>query len=476
MGLAASQARLLTITSRLSSNELKQQQIANTKMRLANDSDTISSEYSRALNNQTLKFDDVPMTYDALAAAGYEVKNADGTTTMASYETRRKYPDAPDPGPAPSKTDSKYNTKKTYNVSIQWDGVTYNGQKILLKNNSANIDGESVSFETQLQQLKVTKSNTDNAEKVKPSITTAKSSAYTASRANDTHLVLDESRELTDPNLSVNDPFGDSGNNGLTKKPYLNEIKQAQVKEISGHEEPLYTVAEARTNMGTALDDMNTASSALNNNGYSSYASQLNNLYSSYNSLRSSGSKSAIAEAGTAMYNKLNSILTAIGNETKTITEWDKTKTISYSFTRTTFNEAAYNADLAEWQEKYNMFTATETVNTSSGTQEEFINNLKNNPQFLIQGLLSGYLELWKDGQQVSLSSDTRILTEYDKSDDAQAEAKYNAEMAKINRKEKMLDMQMKQLDTEYQALSSELESVKSIISNHASKDFELFS
>ena len=56
------------------------------------------------------------------------------------------------------------------------------------------------------------------------------------------------------------------------------------------------------------------------------------------------------------------------------------------------------------------------------------------------------------------------------------AEAKYNAEMAKINRKEKMLDMQMKQLDTEYQALSSELESVKSIISNHASKDFELFS
>ena len=76
----------------------------------------------------------------------------------------------------------------------------------------------------------------------------------------------------------------------------------------------------------------------------------------------------------------------------------------------------------------------------------------------------------------MSLSSDTRIITEYDKSDDAAAEAKYNAEMSKINRKEKMLDMQMKQLDTEYQALSSELESVKSIISDHASKDFELFS
>ena len=39
MGLAASQARLLTLTSRLSSNELRQQNIANMKMRLANDSE-----------------------------------------------------------------------------------------------------------------------------------------------------------------------------------------------------------------------------------------------------------------------------------------------------------------------------------------------------------------------------------------------------------------------------------------------------
>ena len=37
MGLAASQARLLTITSRLSSVELKQQRIAMDKMRLANE-------------------------------------------------------------------------------------------------------------------------------------------------------------------------------------------------------------------------------------------------------------------------------------------------------------------------------------------------------------------------------------------------------------------------------------------------------
>ncbi len=46
MGLAASQARLLTITSRLSSVELRQQRIAMDKMRLANDSEAVSTKYT----------------------------------------------------------------------------------------------------------------------------------------------------------------------------------------------------------------------------------------------------------------------------------------------------------------------------------------------------------------------------------------------------------------------------------------------
>ena len=99
-----------------------------------------------------------------------------------------------------------------------------------------------------------------------------------------------------------------------------------------------------------------------------------------------------------------------------------------------------------------------------------------NNSDFLIQGILSGYLTLMKDGQQVSLAGSKEISTVYDKSDDAQAEAEYNAAMAKINRKEKALDSEMKRLDTEHSALQTELESIKSIISDHAGKDFNLFS
>ena len=61
MGLAASQARLLSITARLSDNELHSQQISNSKVRLADRTQEASQEYIQALNSSKLMFS----TYDA---------------------------------------------------------------------------------------------------------------------------------------------------------------------------------------------------------------------------------------------------------------------------------------------------------------------------------------------------------------------------------------------------------------------------
>lgn len=60
MGLS-SNARLLTITARLTSNEYESQQISNAKMRLATQSQEASAEYINALNTQQLLY----TTYDA---------------------------------------------------------------------------------------------------------------------------------------------------------------------------------------------------------------------------------------------------------------------------------------------------------------------------------------------------------------------------------------------------------------------------
>ena len=60
MGMSASQARLLSITSRLSDNELRSQTITNAKMSLANKTTIASQSYMNALSSTQLKYS----TYD----------------------------------------------------------------------------------------------------------------------------------------------------------------------------------------------------------------------------------------------------------------------------------------------------------------------------------------------------------------------------------------------------------------------------
>ena len=56
MGLAASQARLLLLTARKSDLEFRAQQITNSEMILAMQTEEIAREYSNKLSNQTLKY------------------------------------------------------------------------------------------------------------------------------------------------------------------------------------------------------------------------------------------------------------------------------------------------------------------------------------------------------------------------------------------------------------------------------------
>ncbi len=56
MGMAAGQARLLSITARLTDNELRSQTITNSKLRLADKSSEASQEYMDALNSTQLMF------------------------------------------------------------------------------------------------------------------------------------------------------------------------------------------------------------------------------------------------------------------------------------------------------------------------------------------------------------------------------------------------------------------------------------
>ena len=81
MGLSASQARLLSITARLSDNELRSQTITTAKMSLANKTSEASAAYLDALNESELMF----ATYDADGTDGQiMVSEKDATNYLDS--------------------------------------------------------------------------------------------------------------------------------------------------------------------------------------------------------------------------------------------------------------------------------------------------------------------------------------------------------------------------------------------------------
>ena len=79
MGMSASQARLLSITARINDVEYKSQQISNTKLRLADESEQVANDYTRALNKQ--KF-----TYQTFENGAMKMKDVDSSSVkLAGY-------------------------------------------------------------------------------------------------------------------------------------------------------------------------------------------------------------------------------------------------------------------------------------------------------------------------------------------------------------------------------------------------------
>ena len=84
MGMAAGQARLLSITSRMSDNELRAQIINNQKMRLATQSSQVSEAYTTALNNAQMMF----TNYDADNNATYQQLTFNALTAFNPYNNQ----------------------------------------------------------------------------------------------------------------------------------------------------------------------------------------------------------------------------------------------------------------------------------------------------------------------------------------------------------------------------------------------------
>ena len=84
MGMSAGQARLLSITTRLTNNEFRAQTITNSKLRLADDSTEASNEYMKALESKKLMF----CNYNGDGAKNYTALTANSILTFADLKNQ----------------------------------------------------------------------------------------------------------------------------------------------------------------------------------------------------------------------------------------------------------------------------------------------------------------------------------------------------------------------------------------------------
>ena len=100
--------------------------------------------------------------------------------------------------------------------------------------------------------------------------------------------------------------------------------------------------------------------------------------------------------------------------------------------------------------------------------------------EYLQQMLQNGMMFLSKPKDdhyyyQQNYATDTYIKEIADESFIAQAEAKYATEKAKLNSKEETIDLKMKNLDTEISSLTTEYDTVKNTISKNIEKSFKRY-
>lgn len=79
----------------------------------------------------------------------------------------------------------------------------------------------------------------------------------------------------------------------------------------------------------------------------------------------------------------------------------------------------------------------------------------------LIEG---GAVLIGSNGEEVSISGVTNIQETYYTGDDAEAKAKYDAEIAKVQRKDKALEIDLQNIETEHKAVEENIESVRKVI------------
>lgn len=446
MGISASQARLLTITARLTSNEYESQQISNAKMRLATQSEQASSDYIAALNSTQLLF----TTYDSSGAA---VNNTLTPNVLYQYaDMKNQYAIVNSSGQIMVSSQDAYNFKKSDNLDdfLALYGIT---KEYKTKSLQANMETlESDEYQGYYQAWEEAVEN-------------AKSATYTRTDSSGTSVDLP-----SDEAYSI-----DKSNKKLAYDNALAYYEDIQVKYSAGVVTE-NVVQEAQAALATAKTE---------------YASTI-----TYNDWLLYQAKTQSETANDHVYEnvqKYYEVLEEVVAEAE-----DLGTTMDDIYVYSDESKARWYTNL--WY-RMNGESSDKSAQGDNGTYYTVLEDkLASSSQWiqdsLTQGIISLEVASYEDAtnQIPDENNPTSVIlkgiswnstiysscTDFTQADNdaaiAKAEAEYEKKNNEINAKDQKYENKIKTLDTEHTALQTEYESVQSAMNKNIERSFKAFS
>ena len=468
MGLAASQARLLSITARLTSNEYESQQISNAKMRLATQSQEASEAYIAALNNtqySLIAFDSTGQSVNtSLTVASlyeyadnknqYILTNAAGKALLANKDIRNYQTSA-----NLDEFLEKYGLNKTFKtLSMK---TLYNQLKDLKKYDTywhGAIENYPYSQEQWKEDKRAAYSEYLNAQKVytakakqeelspgstgSSDITYAKALAnYDAAKKKYSGLL---SYVAAKESMLIDDIFSNSNNNTYVGKDINGQAVSVNNKDLYEKYNEYKTVA---AQYNTELDNVGVNANKAFEYDDQSKAQWYTNLWYKLNGQSTSNT----GLNNFAYLNPKDGISEFSGeiNFSNKISDSDSKILNSSTWISNALSRGMVNIEMANY--------VSEEM-TIEDVEDPFVYNLKG---------ISWTGKIYSSVSDIIEGSNSKAI--------AKAEAEYKQKNAEINAKDEKYQRKLNLLDTEHNAIQTEYESVKSELNKNMERSFKAF-
>lgn len=471
MGMAASQARLLSITARLTNNENSGQSISYAKQRLSDQTQQITAEYNEALETTKLT-----------VLTGFN--GADATYTDISY-TVMTGPEMAANTKQYVVTDTKGKVLVTKNIAEAYQKANGNYNQFL-----ANVGGYSQVDITAQKTYKDVKNRTEEQKKTEQQIHDAWDKYFATIGVNlgdNEHDFGFSFTETVDENGGYAIGQGYVGYARIEKnadgsnkyeqavdsdknKIYQTDDDGNEVLDDNGEKIPVYDTSKpvyAKDKDGKIIyDPINYEGTTDEQRELFDYAMAITEAYLRNNS----GGQD---KNYNLQYNQ-DLLKTANNADNKSMLTYYKnifTKMQSSGY----FTYTNTPADAVKDPEHFKY--SSKGTGTAGNVEKS---PLKDNTVFeaaLRDGSLrlEYYSTTSKSFKTTTISEDNCIQEVADERAIAKAESKYNQDMQDLENKDKKLDLELKKLDTEHSALQTEYESVKNVVDKNVQNSFKTF-